>query len=97
MFNFFKKNLKQKVEANKMHNKLKLIKKNYEYYKSNIYYNERNLKNLPSCRDNFGDNLDEKDGDGGVGGNSPLTTSPHISHQLDNHNNYPKHPKTQNI
>ena len=51
-----------------MHNKLKLNQKSYEYYKSNIYYNERNLKNLPSCRDNFGDNLDEKDGDGGVGG-----------------------------
>ena len=58
-----------------MHNKLKLIKKNYEYYKSNIYYNERNLKNLPSCRDNFGDDLDEKDGDGGVG--VTLASQPH--------------------
>lgn len=58
-----------------MHNKLKLIKKNYEYYKSNIYYDERNLENLPSCRDNFGDNLDEKDGDGGVGMLTPHTIS----------------------
>ena len=80
-----------------MHNKLKTNQKSYEYYKLNIYYNERNLENLPSCRDNFGDDLDEKDGDGGVGVYTCLTTSPHISHQLDNHNNYPKHPKTQNI
>lgn len=72
-----------------MHNKLKLIKNHELRYKIFIP-DERNLKNLPSCRDNFGDDLDEKDGDGGVG----VT---HISHQLDNHNNYPKHPKTQNI
>lgn len=60
-----------------MHNKLKLIKKNYEYYKSNIYYDERNLENLPSCRDNFGDNLGEKDGDGGVGVGVTLASQPH--------------------
>lgn len=58
-----------------MHNKLKLNQKNYEYYKSNIYYDERNLENLPSCRDNFGDDLDEKDGDGGVG--VTLASQPH--------------------
>lgn len=79
-----------------MHNKLKLIKNHELRYKIFIP-DERNLKNLPSCRDNFGDDLDEKDGDGGVGVTTCLTTSPHISHQLDNHNNYPKHPKTQNI
>lgn len=79
-----------------MHNKLKLIKNHELRYKIFIP-DERNLKNLPSCRDNFGDDLDEKDGDGGVGSYTCLTTSPHISHQLDNHNNYPKHPKTQNI
>lgn len=50
-----------------MHNKLKLIKNHELRYKIFIP-DERNLKNLPSCRDNFGDDLDEKDGDGGVGG-----------------------------
>lgn len=79
-----------------MHNKLKLIKNHELRYKIFIP-DERNLKNLPSCRDNFGDDLDEKDGDGGVGVTLASQTSPHISHQLDNHNNYPKHPKTQNI
>ena len=75
MFNFFfKKNLKQKVEANKMHNKLKLIKNHELRYKIFIP-DERNLKNLPSCRDNFGDDLDEKDGDGGVG--VTLASQPH--------------------
>lgn len=58
-----------------MHNKLKTNQKSYEYYKLNIYYNERNLENLPSCRDNLGDNLDEKDEDGGVG--VTLTSQPH--------------------
>lgn len=58
-----------------MHNKLKLIKKIMNIINLNIYYNERNLENLPSCRDNFGDDLDEKDGDGGVG--VTLTSQPH--------------------
>lgn len=58
-----------------MHNKFKTNQKNYEYYKLNIYYNKRNLENLPSCRDNFGDDLDEKDGDGGVG--VTLASQPH--------------------
>ena len=58
-----------------MHNKLKTNQKSYGYYKLNIYYNERNLENLPSCRDNLGDNLDEKDGDGGVGFNSNYISS----------------------